>query len=278
MSTDPVQNTNTAQDKHTAQEVCLNCGAELYGPYCYSCGQKVIEARDRTAGAYIRGFFEESFSFDSKFFKTFKYLFTKPGFLTLEYIHGRINSYVTPLKLYLFLSVAAFFIGSLISPDNLNDLRGDFDVGSFSAGAFVDNYVKRTGVPYEVFEEKYNSELGAKLPLYFVGLVVVFSLPFKLIYMSHKRYYAEHLVFSIHFFSFLLAVLVLSSLLELVIPDISVLFVFVLPFFYLLLSLKRVYGQKFILTFFETIIFYIYYVVLLMLTVISAFFVTLFLV
>ncbi len=255
---------------------CLNCGTELYGAYCYKCGQKVIEHKDRSVGAFIKNFFEESFSFDAKFLQSLKYLFTKPGFLTVEYVEGRVNRWVSPLKLYLFLSVTAFFIGSLTSSDSLNDFREDFR--DFGSDTFVDNYISQTGVPYAVFEAKYNNELEAKLPLYFLGLVVLFSLPLKLIYITHKRFYAEHLVFSIHFFCFLLSISVLADLLELVIPGITGVFFFILPFFYLLLSLRRVYGQHFMLTLFETIILYIYYTVLLVMTVVGAFFITIFLV
>ena len=35
-------------------------------------------------------------------------LFTKPGYLTLEYLAGRRVRYVTPMRLYLFLSIIAF--------------------------------------------------------------------------------------------------------------------------------------------------------------------------
>lgn len=273
MSSDGVGNNKPAQGSVSH---CLNCGAGLYGKYCYNCGQKAIERKDRTVGAYIKNFFEESFSFDSKFFRSLKLLIIKPGFLTVEYLQGRVTSYATPMKLYLFISIAAFFIGSLISADSLNDFRTDFK--DFGSDTFVDNYISKTGVPYEIFEERYNSQLEGKLPLYFLVLVVAFSLPLKLIYITHKRYYVEHLVFSIHFFAFLLVVSVVSTVLELVVEGITGFFFFIFPFFYLFPALKRVYGQKFMLTLFETIILFIYYCILLTLTVAGAFFVTLFLV
>jgi hypothetical protein len=251
-------------------EKCLNCGIDLMGDYCHECGQKRYERKDRTVGTFIRNFFEESFSFDSKFYKSMKFLIIKPGFLTNEYFTGRISSYITPLKMYLFVSVVSFFIVSLISPDDLASLSENFD-----AKEFVNNYISSKGVSYEVFETRFNSELQGKMPLYFLALVILFSLPLKVIYLHTKRLYVEHLVFSIHFFSFLLVMITVSNLLELILPDIAYLFFFILPFIYLLIADKRVYKQNFILSFFETVILFLYFIGLLVFWLVAVFFITL---
>ncbi len=49
------------------------------------------------------------FFYDSKFQKTFVPLFTKPGFLTREYLEGRRIRYVHPLRLYFFVSFVLLF-------------------------------------------------------------------------------------------------------------------------------------------------------------------------
>ena len=218
---------------------------------------------------FIRNFFEESFSFDSKFFKSLKLLLISPGFLTHEYSEGRIASYITPLKMYLFISVVSFFISSFTSSDELSSLEEDFN-----AKEFVEYHISQSGVSREVFETKFNNELQGKTPLYFLALVVLFSLPLKLIYMQTKRPYVEHLVFSLHFFSFLLIMLTVSSLFELIVPDIILLFLFVFPFIYLFFAVKNLYGQKIILSFFETVILFIYFTGLLMVWIIAAFVIT----
>jgi hypothetical protein len=86
----------------------------------------------------------------------------------------------------------------------------------------------------------------------------------------------EHLVFSMHFFTFLLIMLTLSSLLELILPDVINLFLFVIPFVYLFFAVKNVYGQKILLSFFETIILFFYFIGLLFVWIIAAFAITLF--
>jgi hypothetical protein len=249
---------------------CLNCNNELTGDFCSSCGQRRHEHKDRKVTAFIKNFFEESFSFDSKFLKSLKLLLISPGFLTHEYIVGKIASYITPLKMYLFISVVSFFIGSLVNPDDLNSLEEDFD-----AKPFVESYISQSGVSREVFEAKFNNEFQGKTPLYFLALVVLFSLPLKLIYMQTKRLYVEHLVFSLHFFTFLLIMLTISTLLEFLLPDITYLFLFIIPFVYMFFAVKNVYGQKIIISFFETVILFLYFIGLLFLWLIAAFVITL---
>ena len=47
---------------------------------------------------------------DSRIFRTLWPLLVKPGFLTNEYLAGRRVRYVTPFRLYFFLSIVAFLV------------------------------------------------------------------------------------------------------------------------------------------------------------------------
>ncbi len=49
------------------------------------------------------------FNIDSRVFHSLLPLYFRPGFLTREYFAGRRTRYVTPFRLYFFLSVLAFF-------------------------------------------------------------------------------------------------------------------------------------------------------------------------
>jgi hypothetical protein len=87
---------------------CLNCGAIVQGRYCHVCGQENIVPKENFfhLGQH---FFYDITHFDSKFFDTVKYLFTRPGFLSKEYNKGRRASYLNPVRMYVFTS-AIFFI------------------------------------------------------------------------------------------------------------------------------------------------------------------------
>ncbi len=56
---------------------------------------------------------QDQFSLTTELPRTLRALFTRPGFLTLEYSAGRIARYIPPLRLYLVTSVLFFLIFSL---------------------------------------------------------------------------------------------------------------------------------------------------------------------
>ncbi|MCO6496863.1 MAG: DUF3667 domain-containing protein [Chitinophagaceae bacterium] len=88
---------------------CLNCGATVTGRYCSNCGQENIEPREGFWHLAL-DFLFDLFHFDSKFFKSLKYLFFRPGFLTKEYISGKRKKYLHPVKMYIFTSAFFFLI------------------------------------------------------------------------------------------------------------------------------------------------------------------------
>ncbi|MBL4821064.1 MAG: DUF3667 domain-containing protein [Gammaproteobacteria bacterium] len=92
--------------------ICQNCGGSLAGNYCSNCGQANKESR-RPFIALIRGMFFVVFELDGRAYKTIWYLFTRPGFLSREYVSGRRASYTSPLRLFLVISIGFFLLASL---------------------------------------------------------------------------------------------------------------------------------------------------------------------
>jgi len=90
------------------EKVCLNCNADLYGRYCHVCGQENLEPKE-TVWHLVNHFFQDITHFDGKFFSTVKYLLTRPGFLSKEYMQGKRASYLNPIRMYVFTS-AIFFV------------------------------------------------------------------------------------------------------------------------------------------------------------------------
>ena len=67
---------------------CENCGAQLLGEHCYSCGQST-RGLVRHFSSIMGDFFDTVLNIDSRVLRTVGPLFLKPGFLTLEYFAGR---------------------------------------------------------------------------------------------------------------------------------------------------------------------------------------------
>jgi len=95
--------------KERKDKSCLNCNAVVNGKYCSFCGQENVDPQESIL--HLTGhFFKDITHFDGKFFSSVKYVITKPGFLTSEYIRGRRTSYLNPVRFYVFTSFIFFLI------------------------------------------------------------------------------------------------------------------------------------------------------------------------
>lgn len=93
---------------------CLNCGTPMQGEFCHQCGQPK-KGMIRHLPGLIADFFDSAFNLDTRTMRTLGPLLTRPGFLSTEYFAGRRTRYVTPLRLYLFMSVIAFLAVAMVS-------------------------------------------------------------------------------------------------------------------------------------------------------------------
>ncbi len=103
------QNLRVSHLKERKEKICLNCNANLYGRFCHVCGQENLEPKE-TVWHLVSHFFNDITHFDGKFFTTVKYLITRPGFLSTEYIIGRRASYLNPIRMYVFTSAFFFLV------------------------------------------------------------------------------------------------------------------------------------------------------------------------
>lgn len=109
---------------------CRNCGALAEVSYCPVCGQET-KIEMPTVGHFVAEFAEQTFALQGQLWRTLNSLLFKPGQLTLEYVAGRRQRYVRPLRLYLALSILFFaVIGVSIGSDFLQldaEAQADLD-------------------------------------------------------------------------------------------------------------------------------------------------------
>jgi len=99
---------------------CLNCGADLTGPYCRMCGQKAQV--HRSVGAIVHDIVHGVLHLDGKFWRTLPLLIWRPGDLTRRYVHGERAKFVSPMAMFLFSIFLMFGVLSIygVSLTNLN--------------------------------------------------------------------------------------------------------------------------------------------------------------
>lgn len=84
----------------------------LSGKFCANCGQLSKETK-RPFLRFIEEILHTVFELDGRAYKSVFFLFTRPAFLSSEYVAGRRASYTPPLRLFLVLSISFFLLLSL---------------------------------------------------------------------------------------------------------------------------------------------------------------------
>lgn len=104
--------------------LCLNCGAKVRDQFCASCGQR-REVHVKSVGEVFHDFTHTLTHLDSRAWRTLKLLVLRPGVLTLEFLNGRLESYLPPFRLYLVASLLYFSLGALIPGNQLSNVSAD---------------------------------------------------------------------------------------------------------------------------------------------------------
>ena len=101
-----------------AEKNCLNCGATVIGRYCHICGQENVVTKE-SFWSLAKHFVFDILHFDGKFWHTLKYLIIRPGYVARQYCEGKRNSYLHPIRMYLFTSAVFFLIFFALKGDVL---------------------------------------------------------------------------------------------------------------------------------------------------------------
>jgi hypothetical protein len=168
----------TAQDTDTNR--CLNCQAELDGQFCSQCGQartaRLVPMKD-----WMGDFFGSFFKLDSKLFRTMKRILFQPGQATVDFGKGQRIPYSGPARVYIIVSAISIA---------LMTLQGAFSQGPVVPGVQPDADFQKTVQFLFPF-------INLLSPLATVVLLAVFQREF---------YLQLHVAFSLHYWTFLVAI------------------------------------------------------------------------
>jgi hypothetical protein len=179
-------------------EICPNCEADLSGEYCNNCGQKKIHRQDFAVKNFTRQALNEITDLESnKIFKTLVALLFRPGVLAAEYLAGRKGKYLGPIRLYLTFSAIYF----LFAWGALSDIRGGGSARAARSPAIVAMARTRGLEPQVLADRVYEKAEKYAGTIRFMS-VLVSGLFLSLLYYSTKRFYVEHLIFSLYYYSF----------------------------------------------------------------------------
>jgi hypothetical protein len=102
-------------------QTCVSCGGSNAGKFCLDCGEKKRAEHDYSAAHFLQLTFETLVHADSRLFRTVRFLISRQGVLTQQFMLGRWKPYLSPIQLFvvinlLFLVVNAFSV--LLAPSS----------------------------------------------------------------------------------------------------------------------------------------------------------------
>ena len=243
-------------DGLTHETKCLNCGADLSGPFCHQCGQHAHV--HRTLSSFFHDFLHGVLHFEGKIWRTLPMLAWRPGELTRRYIDGQRARFVSPIALFLFCVFLTFAVMGLTGALQAPHLNKDGQVETLNAKALKDHNVKPQNVDLQtdalpgfvrdaIGQAKGNPELlfyKLKTNAYkFSWALIPISAPFVWLLFPFSRRFRmyDHTVFVTYSLCFMLLLLVTATVVGLAAPAIEDL-AWLVPPFHMYRQLRGTYG------------------------------------
>ena len=210
---------------------CPNCENTLSPPpalYCAFCGQEA-HVRPPTMAEFAQEWGEHFVSTEGSIWRSLRLLLTKPGQLTREYWQGRRKRYVSPLRLYLTISVVVLLVFKLAGTTHMDAAteakvsrayaQGEsfllVGVNGYGAMSVKQGVLQCDYVPHWICQRVENNFRGdpATVVHWMLGvfdraadhtgqamffLLPLFAVWLKLLYRGQSRFYTEHLVLALH--------------------------------------------------------------------------------
>src|SRR5579859_1746399 len=204
---------------------CVTCGQDAQGNFCAHCGEKRHDDHDFSLRHVLAEAAEAFFHVDSKIFLTLKTLVTKPGKLTSEFFWGRRKPYMSPLQTFFVCNLLFFVLQPLTGLEILAPGLHTFENNSTIKTMAIrlvdrrlahDHLSRANDEQFKDFSIRFyrNAHLQAK-SLIFV-LAPMLAVVIAVFNFRRRRYFSQHLIFSLHVYAWwllwLLANLVIVAL------------------------------------------------------------------
>ena len=155
-------------DAASDHAACRNCGTELRGAYCSSCGQTAHLHRSLSSIAHEIS--HGVFHFEGKIWRTIPELFFRPGRLTRRYIDGERAKFVSPMAMFLFtvfLTFAVVSVTGLFGAETLNagaaPIATEFREGNQSAIEQTDEQIAALRKRLETADPEQQAQINKDL-------------------------------------------------------------------------------------------------------------------
>jgi len=254
---------------------CQNCETQFKGNYCPECGQSFNEFNKPIKFLFI-DIVGNIFAFDTRFWKTIIALIFKPGTFSTNYVQGQRARYMSPFRLYIFISFLLFLLLSIyvnnkveIDKDSRTEINSTLKKQLDDEVTVLDsNTVKTLELTMKDDNKKLietvlkvvdNPSQYLNLYIKYVSwsmflLMPIYGFYLWLFFFRSKRYYYSHLIFALNQHSFVFLLLIGLISLQLLLPNRSAypeLYLGYIVPIYLYLANRKFYNKGWVATLFR---------------------------
>jgi thiamine biosynthesis protein ThiS len=184
---------------------CPTCETLVTGKFCPNCGENKSSSADLSIRHFFTHALGEFFHFDSKIFRSFRLLFTRPGFLTSEYVRGCRKPYLHPFQLFFVANLIYFFVQPYTGWTGLRttlDIQLHMMSYSRLASQMVADRIAAKGITLAQFSPSFDHVVDVQARSLVLVMVFLYALVLAILQWRRKQFFGQHLVFSLHFTAF----------------------------------------------------------------------------
>jgi hypothetical protein len=190
-----------------ASAPCAGCERPFAGRFCPACGERRLDADDLSLRRYAADAVASVTDVDSTLLRTFRSLIGAPGRLTVDYLEGRRKRAMRPVQLFLVCNVLYFFLQPRAG---FNTFTSGLQVHLYGLpyrrliGPLVERDVAARGIGWPEYELLFDAVIASQARMLVFVMIPLYALLLRAVYPRRRVFLPEHLVFSTHFFAFLL--------------------------------------------------------------------------
>lgn len=185
----------------TERGTCRSCGATLTGSFCQNCGEKAFVEKEHTIKHFFGDVLGALFFVDSKFIRTLKTMFRKPGEVSYQIINGRRVPFLKPMSMFFIVNLIYFLFPVYDTLNSSLQTQMNNLPHSGIATEMVESRVKKEKISMAVFTAQYQTQSTNMSKMCLFLIVFFFSIPLWLINFNKKLTYFDHLTVALELWS-----------------------------------------------------------------------------
>lgn len=243
-----------------SNKICKNCRTNLIGEYCHTCGEKVVTDKDFSFSKLLGQVIDIFTHLDSKLFRTAAALLFRPGYLSKSYVEGLRKPFMKPFQVFFISNLLFFFfLGNIDMFYIPHQWFFDDRLWGIQIQNLVNADLNRLGVSIKELASIYDQKASTAAKVLVIFIIPGIALFSYLINLHKIKYYGKHIIFSAHFLSFFMILILFIFLLGKLFPQATNIIPLILAisiplFIYLIFAIKSFTGNKIVLAFFQALL------------------------